>query len=78
MLYCEAELCLAASTFARGGILSENFCTQEYIAGHPMALSALVDAVESFLRGDFGSRRHQDSMKAEKAAEQAKKKRRKS
>ena len=25
MLYCEAELCLAASTFARGGILSENF-----------------------------------------------------
>ena len=25
MLYCEAELCLAASTFGRGGILSENF-----------------------------------------------------
>ena len=24
MLYCEAELCLAASTFGRGGILSEN------------------------------------------------------
>ena len=24
-LYCEVELCLAASTFGRGGILSENF-----------------------------------------------------
>ena len=24
MLYCEVELCLAASTFGRGGILSEN------------------------------------------------------
>ena len=24
MLYCEPELCLAASTFGRGGILSEN------------------------------------------------------
>ena len=24
MLHCEAELCLAASTFGRGGILSEN------------------------------------------------------
>ena len=24
MLYCESELCLAASTFGRGGILSEN------------------------------------------------------
>ena len=24
MLYCESELCLSASTFGRGGILSEN------------------------------------------------------
>ena len=48
MLYCEAELCLAASTFARGGILSENFKDGKvtvHSAKNTTKFDAIVDEV---------------------------------
>ena len=44
MLYCEAELCLAASTFARGGILSENFKDGK-VAVHSAKNTTKFDAI---------------------------------